>query len=262
MYRWLTFCVMVSCAPLAVAEVRTERVEYRDGDVELAGHLAWDDAIDGPRPGVLVVHEWWGLNDYARQRVEQLADMGYVAFALDMYGAGKQTEHPAEARQWATQIRSNVDAWQSRAEAGLDVLRSNELVDRQRIAAIGYCFGGSTVLQMALSGADLRGVASFHGALPEATPEQAEQVQAKMLICHGAADGFVPEEAIDKFRATLEAADVDYMLVYYGGARHSFTVPTADEHGIDGLAYQAEADRRSWQQLQLFFDEIFSPPAE
>ncbi len=239
------------------AELKTESVEYRDGDAVLSGHLAWDDDVAGKRPGVLVVHEWWGLNDYARRRAEQLAKLGYVAFALDMYGKGKLTEHPQQAGQWAGEIRSNTQAWERRASAGLEILSKHPGVDKSRLAAIGYCFGGSTVLQLAYSGAPLKGVVSFHGALPAADDKQLEQLRAKILVCHGAADAFIPAEQIEQFREALDKGGADWQLIYYAGARHSFTSPEADERGIDNIKYDRKADARSWAHMQLFFDEIF-----
>lgn len=254
----LLFVALVSVQ--AQAKVVTKSIQYTDGEVALEGHLAWDDSIEGKRPGVLVVHEWWGLNDYARGRAEQLAKMGYVAFALDMYGKGKVTGHPQEAGKWAGMIRENVDAWQKRALAGLEILKKHEMVDRQRLAAIGYCFGGATVCQLAYSGAPLKGVVSFHGSLPAPEADDAGQIEAKLLICHGAVDPFIPEERIDKFQDALEDAGVDWQMIYYAGARHSFTNPGADERGIDGLGYNKKADTRSWNHMKMFFAEIFDEP--
>ncbi len=253
----MTMLVIVAALPCQ-AKVQTKTVEYEDGDVKLVGHLAWDDAVDGKRPGVLVVHEWWGLNDYARSRAEKLASMGYVAFALDMYGEGKVTEHPQEAGKWAAEIRANQKAWTARAQAGLNVLLKQESVDGKRVAAIGYCFGGSTVLQMAFSGAELAGVVSFHGALPTPDESQAKQIKSRILVCHGADDGFISEESIQSFRSALNEAGADYQMIYYSGARHSFTNPDADKRGIDGLRYNKSADQRSWQHMQQFFAEIFA----
>ena len=251
----LMVCGVVSTQ--ATAKVTSKPVQYQDGNTSLEGHIAWDDAIEGKRPGVLVVHEWWGLNDYARGRAEQLAKLGYVAFALDMYGKGKLTEHPQQAGEWAGMIRKNVAAWQKRGLAGLDILKQHEHVDQQRLAAIGYCFGGATVCQMAYSGAELRGVVSFHGSLPAPEPEQSQQIKAKLLICHGAADPFVPKPQIAKFQEALERAGADWQMVYYSGARHSFTNPGANKRGMDGLRYDKNADTRSWQHMQSFFDQVF-----
>jgi len=240
------------------AEVQTKRVEYQHGGQTLEGTLAWDDAADGKRPGVLVVHEWWGLDDYARGRAEQLAELGYVAFALDMYGKGKLTEHPPEAMQWSGKIRENIDNWRARAAAGLEVLQKHSLVDSQRLAAIGYCFGGATVMHMAYAGMPVAGVVSFHGSLPVADEKQGKQLKARILVCHGAADGFVPEARADEFRKALQAAGADWQMIYYAGAKHSFTNPDADAKGIAAIGYQAEADRRSWAHMRTFFDEIFA----
>jgi len=239
--------VLASASPAAVT---TKPVQYKHGDVACNGYLAWDDSIPGPRPGVLVVHEWWGLDDYARSRARQLAELGYVALAVDMYGEGKTTKHPMEAGQMANAVRMNLENWRGRALAGLEVLKAQPQCDKNRIAAIGYCFGGSTVLQLALAGADLKAVASFHGALPRPTEAEARQVKAAILVCHGADDSFIPEEVIKTFRGTLDKAGVKYDFVAYPGVRHSFTVPDADSHGIPGLKYDKKADEDSWRRLK------------
>jgi dienelactone hydrolase len=253
----LAVVVLLAHATATAAAVRTKEVTYTHDGTTLKGFLAWDDAATGKRPGVLVVHEWWGLNDYARKRAEMLAGLGYVAFACDMYGDGKTTDHPKEAGEMATAVRQNVKTWLGRATAGLKVLQDNENVDAKKLAAIGYCFGGSTVLQLAYAGADVGAVVSFHGALPVPDEDQAKAIKAKILICHGAADAFIPEGTIQKVRAALEAAKADYQMVYYGEAVHSFTVPGADKKGIKGIAYNAEADRRSWQHMRQLFGEVF-----
>lgn len=242
----------------AGAAVKTETIEYQDGDTQLTGYLSYDDTIEGKRPGVIVVHEWWGLNDYAKRRAEMLAELGYVAFAIDMYGDDKVTEHAKEASGWMKQITENVDAWQQRALQGLGVLKGREQVDPERLAAIGYCFGGATVMQMAYAGADLDGVVSFHGSLPPATQAQQEKIEAAILVAHGAADSFVPAERVDAFQAALEAAGADWQMMTYGGARHGFTNPNAGEYGIEALAYDEKADRRSWALMRDFLDEIFN----
>jgi dienelactone hydrolase len=250
---------MLSPLTTATAEVQTKEVTYTHDGVTFKGFLAWDNAQQGKRPGVLVVHEWWGLNDYARERAKQLAKMGYVAFACDMYGEGKSTQHPQEAGQMAGAVRQNMQTWRGRALASLKILQDNEMVDAQQLAAIGYCFGGSTVLQLAYSGADLKAVVSFHGAVQVPNEEQAKAIKAKILYCHGALDSFIPDDQIQKMRKALDAAKVDYQVVYYGGAVHSFTVPHAEKSGQPGIAYQEAADRRSWQHMQMLFHEVFSP---
>lgn len=252
---FLPFVLLLGGA--ARAEVQTKAIEYKDSDVPLRGYLAWDDSAQGPRPGVIVVHEWWGLNDYARKRAEQLAGMGYVAFAVDMYGDDKVTEHGNQAQEWMQQITANIEAWRRRALLGLDLLRKQDQVNPQKVAAIGYCFGGATVMEMAYSGADLAGVVSFHGSLPPATPEDLGRIKARILVEHGGSDSFVPPERVAKFQDALNQAGADWRMVINGGAKHSFTNPGADSYGIDGLAYNAEADRRSWQDMQDFFAEIF-----
>lgn len=255
-------CVLLCCG-VARAEVQRETITYQHGDQTLKGYLAWDDRFgEGKRPGVLVVHEWWGLNDYVRQRADRLAELGYVAFAPDLYGEGKVTEHASEAGQWAQQVRANVERWQQLAAEGLKILASQPTCDADRIAAIGYCFGGATVMQMTYAGLDVQGVVSFHGSLPVPTQEQASNIRSKVLICHGAADPFIPDETVRKFQTALNSADVDWQMISYGGAKHSFTVPGADEAGLAGLGYDADADRRSWQHMLLFFEEIFEQEGE
>lgn len=259
MLRLLTAVgVSLLCTTAALAEVKTKTVVYEHGGEKLEGFMAWDDATSAQRPGVLVVHEWWGLNDYARGRARQLAKLGYVAFALDMYGQGKVAEHPQDAAAWSGKIRENVDAWVARAGAGLKQLQSHDLVDDKRLAAIGYCFGGATVCQLAYHNAPVQGVVSFHGSLPVPTKEQAEDVQPRILICHGAADAFIPTERIQEFQTTLDAGGADWQMIVYAGARHSFTNPAADQRGIEGLKYDKKADMRSWAHMRLFFAEIFA----
>lgn len=255
----VTALVLMMASATAQAAVKTKMVAYTHDGVNLKGFLAWDDAAEGKakRPGVLVVHEWWGLNDYARKRAEQLAEMGYVAFAADMYGEGRIAENPKEAGEMAGAVRKDTKLWQGRALAGLKILQDNEMVDGKKLAAIGYCFGGSTALQLAYAGADLAAVVSFHGALTAPDEEQGKAIKARILICHGAADSFIPEKAIQATRDALEKAKVDYTMVYYGGARHSFTVPGADKAGVEGIRHQPEADRRSWQHMRMLFVEAF-----
>jgi dienelactone hydrolase len=239
------------------AAVQTKTIDYEHNGATLQGFFAWDDAAEGKRPGVLVIHEWWGLNDYARNRAKQLAEMGYVAFALDMYGKGKVAEHPQDAMRMAGEVRANQQTWRERAVAGLEILKNHELVDTDKLGAIGYCFGGSTALQLAYTGADLDAVVTFHAALPVPNEQDAGQVKARVVICHGAEDSFIPEEATQNFRAALDAAGADYEMIYYAGAKHSFTVPDAAERGLDGIAYDEKADRRSWRQMRITFREAF-----
>lgn len=246
-------------ATSAAGAIRTERIEYRHGDAVLEGYLAYDDAATAKRPGVLVVHEWWGLNDYAKRRVEQLARLGYVAFALDMYGRGKVTTDPKVAGQWAGSFRNDRGLMRARAAAGLEVLRGRPQVDQERLAAIGYCFGGTVALELARSGANLKGAVSFHGGLATPNPADARNIKGKVLVLHGADDTFESPAEIAAFQDEMRQAKVDWQMVYYGGAVHSFTNPDADKAGIKGVAYNAAADRRSWQAMRDFFAEIFQP---
>lgn len=240
---------------LASAAVKTKEVEYETEGAKHKGFLAYDDSAKGKQPGVLVFHEWWGLDDYAKKRAEQLAGMGYVAFCADMYGDGKVVDHPKDAGKMAQSVRMNQKVWLARAEAALKKLQSHENVDKEKIAAIGYCFGGSTALILAYSGAPIKAVATFHAALPTPTAEQAKAIKAQILVCHGAADGFIPQEAIDKFKAALNEAKVKYQFESYPGVVHSFTVPGADKREIKGMAYDEAADKKSWQQMQDLFKE-------
>ena len=239
----------------ALGEVVMEEVAYTHGETMLVGYLAYDNAVEGKRPGVLVIHEWWGLNDYAKKRARMLADLGYVAFAADMYGKGKVTEDPTKAANWSGHMSGNVDLWRKRAMRGLDVLKGRPRTDAARLAAIGYCFGGSTVMQLAYAGADVDGVVSFHGSLPPAPGDAA--VDAEVLICHGAADGFTSAEKQANFKRSLNDIGAAWTFIAYSGAEHSFTNPGADEHGIDGVSYNERADRRSWRHMRVFFDAIF-----
>jgi dienelactone hydrolase len=251
------FCIALCLSLIATtvqAEIQTKTIDYKVGDTTCKGFLAWDDAIEGKRPGVLVVHEWWGLNDYAKQRTEELAKLGYVAFAADMYGDGRTTTHPADAGKMAGEVRSNVDNWRKRAEAALEVLKEQPQCDTEKLAAIGYCFGGATTLQLAYTGADLDAVSTFHAALPAATPEEAKQIKAELQINHGADDPMVNADAVAAFKEPLKEVEVKYEVIQYPGAVHSFTVPTANKVGIPGIAYNKDADEKSWQAMQELFE--------
>lgn len=252
-----TAVAVFGLALLAEAEVKTRAVEYRDGDVVLEGWLAWDDAATGPRPGVLVVHEWWGHNDYARKRAEQVAAEGYVAFALDMYGKGVLATTAEEAGKLAMPLYKDRAGMRRRAKAGLDVLAKAPGVDATRLASIGYCFGGSVSLELARDGADLKGVVSFHGGLKAGGPTARGAVKARVLVLHGAADPHVSAEELAAFEAEMNAAGADWSLVKYSGAVHAFTNPAAGSDPSKGVAYDERADRRSWQAMRLWLEEAF-----
>jgi dienelactone hydrolase len=250
---------VTTVAVSATAEIVTRSIEYEHDGVTLEGYLAYDDSIEGRRPGVLVVHEWWGLNDFAKEQARWLAEMGYVAFSLDMYGKGVLTDDPARARELAAPFYgSDPSLVRSRARAGLEVLRRQDSVDRDRIAAIGFCFGGAVVLQLAYSGAEISGVVGFHGSLP--VPERDEQVniRAKVLVLHGAEDPHVPEQSIARFMNTMDRLEVDWQMIYYGHAVHSFTNRGADDLNMRGVAFDENANRRSRQHMRTFFDELFA----
>ena len=258
MFRLVTGLILSLWVAEAQAQVHAEPLEYRHGDAVLEGYLAYDDSIAGPRPGVLVVHEWKGLNDYAKRRAEQLAQLGYVAFAVDMYGKGVRAKDHAEAAKLSGIYRSDRQLMRGRIQAALDVLRGLERVDAQRIAAIGYCFGGTTVLELARSGADILGVVSFHGGLDTPTPAQAGQVHARILVLHGANDPWVTQEHVAGFTQEMQAAGARYTVIQYEGAVHAFTVPEAGNDPSTGMAYNKTADRRSWEAMQAFLSEVFA----
>jgi len=247
-------------AASAQAKLVTEEVNYKQGDTPLKGMIAYDDKFSGKRPGILVVHEWWGQNAYARHRAEMLAKLGYTAMALDMYGNGKTASHPKDAGKFATEVNSHPEVAKARFEAALAVLKKQSTVDANNIAAIGYCFGGGIVLNMARMGVDLKGVASFHGSLATTTPAEKGKVKAKIMVFNGEADPFTKPEQIAAFKAEMDKAGVDYKFINYPGAKHSFTNPGADKFGKEfnlPLAYNKKADKDSWKRMQKFFKRIF-----
>lgn len=239
------------------AELHTEAVEYKHGDTVLEGYLVYDASIKGKRPGVLVVHEWWGNNAYSKRRAEQLAKLGYIAFALDMYGKGVIAKDAKEAGKLAGIYRGDRKLMRERANAGLEVLRRHELTDTGRMAAIGYCFGGTTVLELARSGAPLAGFVSFHGGLDTPNPKDAANIKGKVLVLHGGDDPFVTVDHVTAFEDEMRKAGVDWQVYIYGGAVHSFTNPDSGNDKSKGLAYNEKADRRSWEAMKMFFAEIF-----
>ena len=238
-----------------LAALKTKTIEYKQGDTVLEGYLAWDDSSTAKRPAVIVVHEWWGNNDYSHKRAEMLAGLGYVGFAVDVFGKGKQTTDPKQATEWATAIRNDIPTGLARLQAGLDTLKAQPRVDTDRIAAIGYCFGGSCVLHMARNNFPLRGVVSFHGSLAGGSPNP-QPIKPKILACHGANDTFESPEEVNAFMEEMKKANADWQFNIYSGAVHAFTNPDADKFGIPGVAYNKEADQRSWQAMRDFFAEI------
>ena len=238
------------------AEVVGKAVEYKDGDVVLEGYLAYDpDKVKADTPAVLIIHQWLGLTDYEKQRAHQLAELGYVAFAADIYGKGDRPANRGEAGKWAGKYKTDRALYRKRLNLGLDALKAQKNVDAKKIAAIGYCFGGTGVLELARSGAAVAGVVSFHGGLDSPSPADGKNISAKVLVLHGADDPFVPEEGIKAMIKEFNDAKVDWQMIYYSGAVHSFTQKMAGNDNSTGAAYNARADARSWQDMRQFFDE-------
>ena len=237
--------------------VQAENIAYSANGTALEGYLAYDDSIEGPRPGVLVVHEWWGLDDYIRSRARMLAQLGYTALAVDMYGTGKRADSPDDAAKYMNEVFADLPAGEKRFAAALELLQSQATTDAATIAAIGYCF----VLHSARIGLDLKGVVSFHGALGSFHKPAAGDVKARVLVCHGAADALVPDEDVTKFKAEMDEAQANYEFISYAGALHGFSNPEATERGkATGLpvAYDADTDAQSWQAMQDLFGEILA----
>jgi dienelactone hydrolase len=258
------FILFISCSDTKHEEhkstiVSTEVDYYIDG-ITMKGFVAFDSAIKGKRPGVLIVHEWWGHNDYSRKRAKMLAELGYTALALDMFGDGKQANHPDDAGKFAMEVFNNMEASKAKFEAAMKLLKEQPTTDPEQIAAIGYCFGGGVVLHMARFGYELDAVASFHGGLQTATPAEPGKVNGRLLVCNGADDPMTTSEQIEAFKKEMSDAGVDYKFINYPGAMHSFTNPIADSVGKKfnmPLAYNKEADEKSWAEMQTLFNEVF-----
>jgi len=242
----------------ASAAIQAKAVEYKDGDTVLEGWHAYDDAIKGKRPAVLVVHQWKGLSDYEKKRAEMLAKLGYNVFCVDIYGKGIRPSTPKDAGAMAGKYKNDRTLYRQRLMAGLAILKGDKLTDTANIGSIGYCFGGTGVLELARNGADVKGVVSFHGGLATPTPEDAKNIKAKVLACHGADDPHVPPAEVAGFEKEMRDANVDWQLVAYGNAVHSFTDWTAGNDNAKGAAYNEKADKRSWEAMKTFFSEIFS----
>ncbi|MEE4301180.1 MAG: dienelactone hydrolase family protein [Pseudomonadales bacterium] len=246
----------------ARAEIRGEEIEYQDGSgTVFRGYLAYDDASAEPRPGVLVVHEWWGHNEYVRDRAEQLAAMGYTALAVDMYGDGQRADHPDDAGAFAGAVMQQADQGRARFLAARDVLTAHATVDASDVAAIGYCFGGGVVLTMARAGVALDGVASFHGSLSSPVRAEPGAVKARVLVLHGGADTFIPPDQIAEFTREMATAGAAWEFVSYPGVLHSFTNREADAFAARfdmPVAYDAHADADSWARLDAFLEEVFA----
>jgi dienelactone hydrolase len=245
----------------AAPKIKGEQVEYTAGTTVLKGYLAYDENVKGKRPGVLVVHEWWGHNEYTRERARMLAKLGYTALALDMYGDGKQAMHPDEAGKFASEVMKHfTDEGKARFLAAEEFLRKQPTVDPDNIAAIGYCFGGGVVLNMARQGTDLKAIASFHGSLAAVQPAAPGAIKAKIRVYNGADDKFTSPEAIEAFKKEMTDAKADFKFINYPGAVHAFTNPEATKLGLKfklPLAYNPKADKESWADMTAFFKEVF-----
>lgn len=261
MFRIVLLAILLGVSTMSEAEIRTEEVSYTGGGADMKGFLAWDDAIEGERPGIVVVHEWWGHTEYPRKRAKMLAKLGYTALALDMYGDGKTAEHPQDAGAFMNAVIKNMDAGRARFEAAHELLKSHETVDAANTGAVGYCFGGGVVLHMARMGADLKVVASFHGSLSLAKAPGVEKMHTKVVAYNGEADPFLTAEAIEAFKAEMESAGADYDFIQLPGALHGFSNPVATENGEKfgiPLKYSPLADEASWAHMQLVLQEAFA----
>lgn len=253
-----TMLITLGITSPASAELKKETVTYKQGDTELRGYLVTDPSIKEKRPAVLVVHDWFGIGEYSKMRAEEVAKLGYTAMAVDIYGGGKLAGSTDEAGKLAGSFKGDRKLLRARIVAAFDHLKTVPGVDASRIACIGYCFGGTTSLELARSGAPVAGVVSFHGGLDSPTPEDAKAIKCKVLVCHGAVDPFVSPEEIAGFQKEMNDAKVDYQFIAYSGAVHSFTHQGADKLNIPGAKYQENADKRSWQHMKDFFAEIFA----
>ncbi len=258
--RLALLALVLTVVTISRAAVVEKPVEYLAGKDTLKGYIAYDDNLKEKRPGILVVHEWWGNNDYSRMRASMLAQLGYVAFALDMYGNGRQANNPDEAGKLAGEVGKDLPLMTARFTAALDELKKNEFVDPTRIGAIGYCFGGGVVLNMARQGVDLRGVVSFHGNLATQAPAEKGKVKAQILVCNGADDKFASAQVIKDFKGEMKSAGVGFTFINYAGSVHAFTNPAATELGKKfnmPIAYNEKADKKSWRDMQNFFKKVF-----
>ncbi len=255
----LASLLLISIGNLYAGIVGKE-VQYTADTVTMKGYLAYDDKLSDKRPGVLIVHEWWGNNEYTRKRAEMLAGLGYVALAVDMYGNGKQTSHPDDAEKFASEVMSSMPLMKARFLAAMNFLKMDRHVDPEQIAAIGYCFGGGIALTMMRDGADLKGVVSFHGSLASRSVAEKGKVRAKVLVCNGADDKFTTSDAIKKFKDEMTAAGIDFKFINYPGAIHGFTNPASTELGKKfniAIAYNENADKKSWAEMEKFLRKVF-----
>ncbi len=257
---FLLFTIIISCEQTQTKTITSKEIKYKLDTLEMNGYLVYDESIKEKRPAILVVHEWWGQNEYPRKRAEMLADLGYVAFAIDMYGEGKVAEHPKDAGAFSSSVMRNFDISKERFIKAMEVVKNLDFVDKNNIGAIGYCFGGGVVLNMARMNIDLKGVVSFHGSLNKAVGYSGPTL-TKILVCNGADDRMVNDEAIQNFKDEMDKINAEYEFVNYPNSVHGFTNPHASANGEKfqiSLSYNEEADLKSWEKMQIFFKEVFN----
>lgn len=255
------FLLAMVSVPAAGQNIEGKVVTYTADGVTMKGYLAYDADLKGQRPGILVVHEWWGHNEYVRSRARMLAALGYTALAVDMYGDGKQAMHPKDAGKFSAELMKNFDTSRGRFLAALEYLKKQNNVDPRKITAIGYCFGGGIVLNMVRQGADLLGAATFHGSLVPVKPAEPGSIKTKILVLNGADDKFITKEQIEAFQQEMKNAGAELKFISYPGALHSFTNPDSDLYAKKfnlPMGYNADADKKSWGELKTFLDQIFN----
>lgn len=250
--------ILFLCVPIqAHAAIVTKMIEYKEGETTLQGYVAYDDGIADKRPGILVVHDWMGFGPFGNQKAQELAKLGYIAMAVDIYGKGVRPQNTDEAGTLVGVYKADRALLRKRILAGYETLKKEALVDTDKIAVMGFCFGGTTALELARSGAPIKGVVSFHGGLSTPTPKDAKNIKAKILALHGADDPYVPADEVQAFEKEMNDGHVDWQLIKYSGAVHAFTNPAAGNDNSKGAAYNERADKRSWVAMQDFFQEVF-----
>lgn len=256
-----SFCFLLCLSLFAHAEIKTETLEYAAGETKLKGYIAWDTEIKEARPGVLVVHEWWGHNQHARNKAIELAKMGYTALAIDMYGDGKTASHPDDAAKYMKETFTNMDVARARFMAAYDLLNNHPTTNPEKNAAIGYCFGGGVVLNMARAGVDLDGVVSFHGNYAAKIRAKKQGIKAKMFVAHGEDDKFINQMQVDAFKLEMQQVGGKLEFISYPGAKHSFTNPESDKFAKEfniPIGYDAAADKQSWADMSRFLKQVFA----
>ncbi|MEN0059150.1 MAG: dienelactone hydrolase family protein, partial [Bdellovibrio sp.] len=252
----ISLSVLIFSLTKVQAAIQTETVEYKDGKTVLEGFIAYDDSWKGPRPVILIVHQWMGLTDYEKTRAQQLAEKGYLAFAVDIYGKGARPHSPADAGKWAGQFKGDIKLYRQREKAAWDFIARDKRADKKRAVIIGYCFGGTGALEAARAGLPFVGAVSFHGGLSTPNPQTTKNLKAKLLVLHGAIDPNVPPAEVEGFMKEMNEAKADYQFIAYSGAVHAFTQPHVGNNAASGVAYNEAADKRSWRAFMDFLHEV------